>query len=370
MLHSDFYYKEKDTAIEKKTNLKQALKAKEKENGEPNMIHYCSRTTNFKLFFHPNNHLAEGHQKRTLSLWIDFDLTLTKEYTVPYLACLPTLSHATHYTWAYFHQTYIQDLERCRLHQVPPEAYHQHPSCQPSHSLSNGTKLGQALDLIEHVLIETTPAEIWSYERLNQTLFFKDLSCSALIDQGANMELQPHAAQVLRALSPFARLVICSLNWSSFFIQGALEKHGVKPQAIHCNELLFNPVTLTTTGRLHTPFVNGIDKMKWFHSNIHPTLDFSVFIGDSIQDLPCIMTADLGILYAHVDSMSTSLKKLFYETKITLVPLLEWKVYSSYFPPSSSQPFIFCSSNWKEIGTVLTQLSNDRKLQDQLKRRK
>ncbi|KAJ1505193.1 hypothetical protein HMI55_001708 [Coelomomyces lativittatus] len=327
-------------------------------------------------FHSPSQGLAFNvHCPRKVALWMDFDLTLTKEFTLPYLAQLvPSSSESsTQPTWSYFHTQYMNDLKTCLRHRVPHEVYQQLPHCQPSLFLDPTTPFGQALLKVEHFIIETTPAELWSYERLNQTLYFKDIHVLDLLHQGAHLALQPHVADVFQTLWPPTHtateppldVTICSLNWSSWLILGTLLPHGIHPRQVICNELVFHPSPPKTTGVLVTPLVNGIDKLKCFHatSSLQEHPEIKVYIGDSLQDLPCILTADLGILYVPTHPFPSPLQAILDQAGIQAIPLRSWTLSSLASTPRGFQEKSYASSvsiyytyDWKEIGATLRAL--------------
>lgn len=90
---------------------------------------------------------------------------------------------------------------------------------------------------------------------------------------------------------------------------------------VHSNELTFE--TSVSTGEIIKHMEAPVDKVKAFKEILENTRDdkkaLTVYIGDSVGDLLCLLEADVGI----VIGTSSSLRKVGSQFGVSFVPLLQ-----------------------------------------------
>lgn len=89
--------------------------------------------------------------------------------------------------------------------------------------------------------------------------------------------------------------------------------------SIHANEIVFEEAV--STGDLVKKVESPIDKVKAFKkildSSSSDKKNFSIYVGDSVGDLLCLLEADIGI----VIGSSSSLRRLATRFGVSFVPL-------------------------------------------------
>ncbi|XP_071716313.1 bifunctional TH2 protein, mitochondrial-like isoform X2 [Rutidosis leptorrhynchoides] len=113
---------------------------------------------------------------------------------------------------------------------------------------------------------------------------------------------------------------ILSYCWSGDLIRSAFHSGDSKYPNVHSNELLF--IDSISTGEILTKVQCPIEKLQTFNdicknSNYNKGRNLSVYIGGSIEELLCLLTADIGV----VISPSANLLKLGSLFGFSFVPL-------------------------------------------------
>lgn len=131
---------------------------------------------------------------------------------------------------------------------------------------------------------------------------------------------------------------------------------------IHSNEFTFEGSV--STGHINRKIESPLDKVEKFKiiksdlDSITPSL--SVYIGDSVGDLLCLLEADVGI----VVGSSTTLRRVGKQFGVSFVPLLPglvekqrrlWKQEASIFKARSG--VLHTVSSWSEVHDII--LGND-----------
>ncbi|KAJ3082450.1 hypothetical protein HK102_001696, partial [Quaeritorhiza haematococci] len=272
--------------------------------------------------------------------------------------------------WSYFVDLYLKDWEDTerRLSSISSS------SLSPSGSFVSGcSKITSTSDLSGPCIADRTaaylghfiPVEKRSCERISLAGVFRGISREELRNLGYKTKKregckemlkrwfchQPNEALGLkgrlnggfkdtcthcggwRNRSKQPRLFLVSLNWSRDLIRGAIEdllsdNHDVAANQklieerfnIMSNDLEFDEAGLST-GRILETIHTGADKLK--HCRMHVNVDAhskTVYIGDSVSDIPCLLWADVGIL---IKPPSESLRRFCQRFNITLSPLPE-----------------------------------------------
>ena len=175
---------------------------------------------------------------------------------------------------------------------------------------------------------------------------------------------------------------ILSLNWSRILIRSSLNtantagtayhhNHTLKPLLVHANELEFNESEGErglSTGRLVRSVIGANDKARVIaqvvddashEMNGHgDTLKSgpTVYIGDSVQDLPALLAVDVGILF----NASTKIREVCQTFGINLRPLDDI-VLNGHLPSSpktdatngSHVVTLYLAESWAHIGCCL-----------------
>ncbi|KAJ3356206.1 hypothetical protein GGF32_001576 [Allomyces javanicus] len=251
-------------------------------------------------------------------IWIDFDQTLTADDSIAHLAALPTASSAQlaaaapAVPWSALVDAYLADYDAC---------LRSHPAANSSIEAVAKSRRDCAIRAVCSRILQLRPAEAQSVARLEKARYFAGLDPRDVRAHGAEVELHPGAREVLERWVAMGReVVICSVNWSVDLIRGALEVDGLQ---VMCNDLEVDEVHGRTTGRILGGVLDGTDKLRRFEERLvgRKVEEVAVFIGDSLNDVPCMLRADVGILFAPSDPVKSSLLKLFDECGITLVDL-------------------------------------------------
>ncbi|XP_020574541.1 bifunctional TH2 protein, mitochondrial isoform X2 [Phalaenopsis equestris] len=117
-----------------------------------------------------------------------------------------------------------------------------------------------------------------------------------------------------------ADIHILSYCWCEDLIRSAFTSGCIADVAIHSNDLEYNESI--STGEIVRKIESPVDKLPAFRSILDQSSDaehLSVYIGDSIGDLLCLLEADIGI----VVGSSGSLRRVGKHFGITFIPLFQ-----------------------------------------------
>lgn len=180
-------------------------------------------------------------------------------------------------------------------------------------------------DELKTFLEQLSKFEIQSNFKVVEARVLHGLDMKEVRKAGGEMLLQQGCANFFRQLSSNfeVKTHILSVCWSQTFIEGALSNGGIPSVIIHSNELVHN--NGITSGdidrRVETPF----DKERLLEDIRSELVKrrgrqvMTVYMGDSVTDLLCMLKADLGIV---VDSNS-KLRKTAKAYGLFVVPLYE-----------------------------------------------
>lgn len=122
-----------------------------------------------------------------------------------------------------------------------------------------------------------------------------------------------------------ADIHILSYCWCADLIRSAFTSVGcIADVAIHSNELEYKESV--STGEIVRKVESPLDKLQAFRSILEQSSDaehMSVYIGDSVGDLLCLLEADIGI----VVGSSESLRRIGKQFGVTFVPLFQGLVH-------------------------------------------
>ncbi|XP_068665223.1 bifunctional TH2 protein, mitochondrial-like isoform X2 [Aristolochia californica] len=137
---------------------------------------------------------------------------------------------------------------------------------------------------------------------------------------------------------------VLSYCWCGDLIRAAFSSGGLTVLNVHSNEFIYEESI--STGAIDKKMETPIDKVQAFKDILNNCSDsgkyLSVYIGDSVGDLLCMLEADVGI----VIGSSASLRKVANQFGISFVPLFSGVV-------KKQREFVEEGSNWKGLSGVL-----------------
>lgn len=228
---------------------------------------------------------------RIKAVILDWDETITEADT------MSILSRATNdpKRWPEFVDAYMNDLER---HE---ETYGQRKTLDDQFSFLGS--LG--------------PVEKASVQRIEAAGVFQGVTHTDLEKAAEHVRIRDGFEAFCRRLDNDVCKEILSVNWSTEFIRLALPA-TTHPETwqITANSLGFDEqgkgtgsVSKDKEGGIRT----GMDKLLYLKrrmSELHRIKDdLVVYIGDSNTDLPCLLEADLGIVFGNNESLASTCKK-------------------------------------------------------------
>ncbi|KAI1841706.1 hypothetical protein JX266_012074 [Neoarthrinium moseri] len=232
-----------------------------------------------------------------MSIFLDFDGTITVNDTIGELAAAALRIQSERgidldRQWDAVVKAYLDDYNR------HAKGYHAQESarCRPEHEVAF-LRAGKAV-------------ELRSLDRINACAVFKGISADELRRAGreavasGRVRLRPGFRAFLdRRLRESFRVFVISVNWSTAFIEGALDHPGVRVIANHVREdgTVVGPELLN--GGADAPLrnlTNSCDKLDVMRAVMEedprgPGL-CSYYFGDSITDLECLLHATSGIV--------------------------------------------------------------------------
>lgn len=151
---------------------------------------------------------------------------------------------------------------------------------------------------------------------------------------------------------------ILSCCWCADLIRSAFSSVGcTADMAIHSNE--FEYKGNVSTGEIAKKMESPLDKLQAFRTILDQSIDvghMSVYIGDSVVDLLCLVEADIGI----VVGSSQSLRRVAKQFGISLIPLFEGLVHKQRELGSdgsllwnAKSGVLYTVSGWTEIHTFI-----------------
>ncbi|KAI7740630.1 hypothetical protein M8C21_003924, partial [Ambrosia artemisiifolia] len=232
-----------------------------------------------------------------------------------------------------------------------PNSVHAHPESQSQITKMPLTKLKNTWEelvkqyaeeyelLMESLLVNQKEVEKFDYEGLRKALeqlseFEKRANVrvtESKILKGLNLDDIKHAGQhlvlqdgcmnffqgVVKDQNLNASIHVVSYCWCGDLIRSAFESGGITNLQLHANEFVYEGHV--STGEIIKKVETPLDKHQVFTNVIkeHEQTNISIYIGDSIGDLLCLVEADIGI----VVGSSSSLRKLGGHYGVSFMPL-------------------------------------------------
>ncbi|KAF3777167.1 putative aminopyrimidine aminohydrolase [Nymphaea thermarum] len=195
--------------------------------------------------------------------------------------------------------------------------------------------------------------------RVIESEVLKGLNLECIKRAGENLRLQDGCAKFFQQLVQKkdelnADIHILSYCWCRDLIQSAFKSGGLEVLNIHANEFIYEESI--STGKIDTKVESPTDKLQVFKDALKHSGDddkhSSVYIGDSVGDLLCLLEADVGI----VVGSSPSLRSLGERFGVSFVPLFPAVVkrQREFVGGSSSKcewpkGVLYTVSSWNEI---------------------
>lgn len=147
---------------------------------------------------------------------------------------------------------------------------------------------------------------------------------------------------------------VLSYCWCGDLIRSAFSSGGLQAVNIHANEFKYEESI--STGEIVKKVESPIDKVQAFSEMLKNSSDdkksLSVYIGDSVGDLLCLLRADIGI----VVGSSSSLRRVGSHFGVSFVPLFQGLVNKqkelaeeSSFKWKPQPGVLFTASSWAEV---------------------
>ncbi|KAL8201969.1 hypothetical protein R6Q57_011116 [Mikania cordata] len=154
-------------------------------------------------------------------------------------------------------------------------------------------------------------------------------------------------------------LNILSYCWCADLIRSTFSSGGIHTMQIHANEFIFEDSL--STGEIIQKIETPIDKLQAYtdilkNSNQSDKTNLTIYIGDSVGDILCLLEADIGI----VIGSSSSLRKIATHFGVSFVPLFpalvkkqKKHVEGSVFGWKGLSGVLYTVSSWAEIHSFI-----------------
>jgi len=135
-------------------------------------------------------------------------------------------------------------------------------------------------------------------ERVNRSGIFTGLSRADIAEAGKKVKFKRGWSDFVNELDwSCYDVVILSVNWSESLIRNAVSAF-VEPAKIYANEFDFNEHGVCASGLMLGDLRTGSDKL-----DILQGLDVALYVGDSLQDLPCLLGSPVGVIMGRSQSL-------------------------------------------------------------------
>ncbi|CAN1233964.1 Bifunctional TH2 protein, mitochondrial [Linum perenne] len=286
--------------------------------------------------------LTKDHNpdKDRLVIFSDFDLTCTVVDSSAVLAEIaivtaPKMSSAElKNTWGLLSTQYMEEYEQC-IESVLPSGkveFNFQAVCKALEQLSEFEKRANSRVIESGVLEGMNLKDI---KQAGERLILQD-GCSSFFQKIVGNEKLNSSIHVL------------SFCWCADLIRSAFSSGGLGVLSVHANELLFEESI--TTGEIINKVETPLDKVKAFRDIMKNYKDdkrnLTVYIGDSVGDLLCLLEADVGI----VIGSSSTLRTVGSRLGVSFVPLFPGVLQKQRECTEEN----WCSMGKKHSGTLYT----------------
>ncbi|CAH8312900.1 unnamed protein product [Eruca vesicaria subsp. sativa] len=304
--------------------------------------------------------LLKNHSKAELMIFSDFDLTCTVVDSSAILAEIAIvtapkddqgqqvnrmLSADLKNTWSLLSKQYTEHYEECIesiMNKEKADKFDYEGLCEALEQLSEFEKKAN--------------------DRVIESGVLKGLNFDDIKRAGERLILQDGCINVLQKILKTqdldAKLHVLSYCWCGDLIRAAFSARGVDAVEVHANEFTFEESI--STGEIERKVESPIDKAQQFKSILQSRKKdedeeeksvLSVYIGDSVGDLLCLLEADIGIVVAS----SSSLRRVGSHFGVSFVPLFSGIVQKQKEEEESAATWkglsgtLYTVSSWAEI---------------------
>lgn len=296
---------------------------------------------------------AEDH----LMIFSDFDLTCTvvdssailaeiaiitapksdSSQQVNQLARMPSVDLRN--TWGFLSKQYTEEYEQCIEGIMLTEKVEEF----------NYEGLRKALELLSDF-------ERKANTRVIESGVLKGLNVEDIKRAGERLILQNGCARFFQSIvkneNLNANIHVLSYCWCGDLIRSAFSSGGLHVLNVHANEFIYSESI--STGEILKKMESPLDKVEAFNNiltNSNPDKKKrTVYIGDSVGDLLCLLEADVGI----VIGSSTSLRRVGSHFGVSFVPLfhglvMKQRKYDDGGSWKGRSGVLYTVSSWAEI---------------------
>ncbi|KAL9423207.1 hypothetical protein AB3S75_035321 [Citrus x aurantiifolia] len=239
-------------------------------------------------------------------------------------------------TWGLLSKQYTEEYEQCIESFMPSEKVENF----------NYETLHKALEQLSHF-------EKRANSRVIESGVLKGINLEDIKKAGERLSLQDGCTtffqKVVKNENLNANVHVLSYCWCGDLIRASFSS-GLNALNVHANEFSFKESI--STGEIIEKVESPIDKVQAFNNTLEKygtdRKNLSVYIGDSVGDLLCLLEADIGI----VIGSSSSLRRVGSQFGVTFIPLYPGLVKKQKEYTEGS------SSNWKEKSGILYTVSS------------
>ncbi|CAI0448976.1 unnamed protein product [Linum tenue] len=291
-----------------------------------------------------------NHDGGRLVIFSDFDLTCTvvdssailAEIAINQIARMSSAELRN--TWGLLSTQYTEEYEQCIESVLPPEKveFNYEALCKALEQLSDFERRANTRVIESGVLKGLYLEDI---KRAGERLILQD-GCSNFFQKINGNDKLNSTVHVL------------SYCWCGDLIRSAFSSGGLGVVSVHANELTFQESI--STGEIVKKVESPMDKVEAFHHILKNYKDdsknFTVYIGDSVGDLLCLLQADVGI----VIGSSSSLRTVGSRFGVSFVPLFPGVlqrqrecIEGSCSMGKSLSGTLYTVSSWSEIHALI-----------------
>nr|DAD20078.1 TPA_asm: hypothetical protein HUJ06_021541 [Nelumbo nucifera] len=209
-------------------------------------------------------------------------------------------------TWGVLSRQYTEEYEQCiesMMHSEKVEEFNYDGLCKALEQLSDFEKRANARVIESGVLKGLNVEDI---KRAGERLILQD-GCTGFFQKIVKNEQLKSDVHIL------------SYCWCGDLIRSTFSSGGLDVMSIHANEFTYEESI--STGEIVPKMESPLDKLQAFKDILKNRNDdrkhLSVYIGDSVGDLLCLLEADVGI----VVGSSSSLRKVGSQFGVSFIPL-------------------------------------------------
>ncbi|PKI39089.1 hypothetical protein CRG98_040513 [Punica granatum] len=293
-----------------------------------------------------------------LMLFSDFDLTCTVLDSSAILAEIAIVTAPkSDQPLSESHITRMSSSDLRKTWEILSKQYtEEHEQCMES--IMASVKAEQfSYEVLVEALQQLAEFEKRANDRVIESEVLKGLNLEDIKRAGERLILQDGCTaffqKLIKSENVDVNVHVLSYCWCGDLIRSALLSGDLSVLNIHANELAFDDSI--STGEIVKNMESPIDKVQAFRDilrNHEDKKNVTVYIGDSVGDLLCLLEADIGIVIGN----SSSLRRIGDHFGVSFVPLFsglvkKQKEYDEGSPSkwNSRSGTLYSVSSWAEI---------------------